>query len=765
MNQDNGKIDVLNAPTRIFYLRVLVISSLVAVAVAVGTSTFVYFSGFEDALFQRQYYSAASLLSDTIQRGFNSKLSAANELSTYFTYRFNASSWPNITLEKFNYICLDELNLVGARGVVFTPVLLTISERKSWEKYAADNVNAIGGDNLLIQSINGSWPVKNGIYAINGSTLEYAPDANANSINPYMKTPAWHASPLSRIESIIMYDLHSDPIRGAAIDLAFETKSPTISDVIRIFGEIGTAPRPSTQVVSPIFDPASHNNTVKGFINIAFSWDMVISQTLPSYIVGIDVILSTPKVTFTYTVNGGNVVLRGLGDYHNHSYNSYRTDTYVYVNTQKNGIIYKFSLYPTFELQRSFQTDRPTTSTILVVMIIFCTILVFFLYDYLVAARESALLYVIESSLPLISQLFPAGIRDRLFRRQSGSITKKSSIVSVAPMNGSSPPINTSRSQASSHTKLRNFMLADINSNLSSVRATKNMFFKQVVGKEEYKLNDPLDYSMNIQTMGTNNSNQTMNSNNNNTFNNMSNNGMKDDLTAADNSARYGSVPDTATTTTGNITNSILDSKDIIAESIENATILFADITGFTKWSSGKSPKIIFNLLESLFSEFDRLAKERGVFKVETRSTRYLAVTGVPHPDRAHVLKMADFAIDIVAATRKIIEMKKQEGLNIEGYVDISVGFHSGPVTAGVLRGHKCLFQIFGDTVNTASRMESNSEPGRIQVSAHTAALLMNSNCSHLLTKRDKVVLAKGKGEMVTYWLESLPSNTLVLIE
>jgi class 3 adenylate cyclase len=191
-----------------------------------------------------------------------------------------------------------------------------------------------------------------------------------------------------------------------------------------------------------------------------------------------------------------------------------------------------------------------------------------------------------------------------------------------------------------------------------------------------------------------------------------------------------------------------------IADLFPNTTIIFADIAGFTAWSSQREPEQVFTLLETLYRSFDVLAHKLKVFKVETIGDCYMAVTGLPNPDNAHAVNMSRFAYQCLLGMRELL--KELEGALGPGTSDLAlrVGLHSGPVTAGVLRGEKSRFQLFGDTVNTASRMESTGERTKIQVSQETADLLMAAGKSHWLKTRDEVVVAKGKGEMKTYWLD-----------
>ncbi|CAB9525722.1 Receptor-type guanylate cyclase gcy [Seminavis robusta] len=177
---------------------------------------------------------------------------------------------------------------------------------------------------------------------------------------------------------------------------------------------------------------------------------------------------------------------------------------------------------------------------------------------------------------------------------------------------------------------------------------------------------------------------------------------------------------------------------------------------GFTKWSSTRTHVEVFELLEALYGQFDRIADKLNVFKVETigdcRCT-YIAVTGLPEAQPEHALIMTKFAQTCMRKFHPVLVSLSptlgDDTLNVQ----MRVGMHSGPVTGGLLRGKKARFQLFGDSVNTASQMESNGQPGRIHASATTATELQKLGKAEWLTLREDKITAKGKGLMTTYWV------------
>jgi class 3 adenylate cyclase len=138
-----------------------------------------------------------------------------------------------------------------------------------------------------------------------------------------------------------------------------------------------------------------------------------------------------------------------------------------------------------------------------------------------------------------------------------------------------------------------------------------------------------------------------------------------------------------------------------IADLFPHCTVFFSDIAGFTAWSSSREPSQVFVLLQTVYQAFDTLAKRRRVFKVETVGDSYLAVSGLPEPQANHAMIMAKFTFECMEMM-KVVTSELEVTLGPDtGDLSMRFGLHSGPVTAGVLRGDRARFQLFGDTVNT----------------------------------------------------------------
>jgi adenylate cyclase len=184
-------------------------------------------------------------------------------------------------------------------------------------------------------------------------------------------------------------------------------------------------------------------------------------------------------------------------------------------------------------------------------------------------------------------------------------------------------------------------------------------------------------------------------------------------------------------------------SREPIADRIEGASILFADLTGFTVLASRIPPRRVVEILNTLFSKFDQLCHSRGLEKIKTIGDAYMVAGGVPTAAESHYAAVADCALEMIAFI-KSDPIPEAPGLSVR------IGIHTGPVVAGVICERKFAYDLWGDTVNTASRMESHGLPNRIHVSAE---FYERTKDRYLYEPRGALSI-KGKGMMETYLLE-----------
>ncbi|CAJ1954719.1 unnamed protein product [Cylindrotheca closterium] len=185
-------------------------------------------------------------------------------------------------------------------------------------------------------------------------------------------------------------------------------------------------------------------------------------------------------------------------------------------------------------------------------------------------------------------------------------------------------------------------------------------------------------------------------------------------------------------------------------ESHDCVTILFSDIIGFTTIASKFEPIKVSQMLDRLYLKLDTLSQKHDLFKIETIGDAYMCAGNLAKNQSSdHVKRVALFANDAIQAASETLIDEDDPSL---GYVHIRVGFHSGPVVSNVVGSLNPRYGVFGDTVNVASRMESNSEDGKVLCTKESALLLMSQKSDLLVRLRGETAV-KGRGKMTTYWI------------
>ena len=182
--------------------------------------------------------------------------------------------------------------------------------------------------------------------------------------------------------------------------------------------------------------------------------------------------------------------------------------------------------------------------------------------------------------------------------------------------------------------------------------------------------------------------------------------------------------------------------EEVIADAYEAATVIFADVVNSTPLTIQLAPEQMVALLDEHVTKFDALADEHGVEKIRTIGDNWMGVAGVPQPLPDHAVAAARLALGMLA----YVAERRRVGLRC---LDFRIGINSGPVIGGVIGRRKFVFDIWGDAVNTAARMESHGEPGRIQVTHDTYRLLAD----RFVCESRGTIDVKGKGPVQTWWL------------
>jgi guanylate cyclase len=181
-----------------------------------------------------------------------------------------------------------------------------------------------------------------------------------------------------------------------------------------------------------------------------------------------------------------------------------------------------------------------------------------------------------------------------------------------------------------------------------------------------------------------------------------------------------------------------------IADHLPAVTVVFADIVGFTPLSARLPAAEVVALLDEIFTRFDALAAEHGVEKIKTIGDAYMAVAGAPEPCADHAARAARLALAMREHVRSLAAARSME-------LSMRIGLHSGDAVAGVIGIARFAYDLWGDTVNTASRMESHGKPDEIQLTAATQAALGPA----FTTRERGEIEVKGRGKLTTYWLDA----------
>ncbi|MBI1306173.1 MAG: hypothetical protein GC181_06120 [Bacteroidetes bacterium] len=202
----------------------------------------------------------------------------------------------------------------------------------------------------------------------------------------------------------------------------------------------------------------------------------------------------------------------------------------------------------------------------------------------------------------------------------------------------------------------------------------------------------------------------------------------------------------------GPVAEELKENGKTIPRNYENVTVLFTDFQSFTRIAEQLSPIALVNEIDYCFREFDQIISKYHIEKIKTIGDAYMCASGLPVPYDRHVFEILDAALEIRDLMNRLAEERERQG---KLYFRMRIGIHCGPLVAGVVGSKKFVYDVWGDTVNTAARMEQNGEPGKINVSKTVYDLARN----HYEFEARGVVEAKNKGQLEMYFLTGRKKN------
>lgn len=635
------------------------------------------------------------------------------------------NTWPDVVFPDFSTWSMQSQLLAPAiQSIVLVPSV-SDDERSDYEKYVSNS--------SVILGLQGT-EVKTSIYEMVQGTTVVAPGPG-----PY--DPIRQLYPL--VEGSINYNLLSDMYTAEELKESRKSASAIVGQMI----DDGEASSTFIQMLLPTMDESSSPYGILVYpIRQTLGKDGASGKAVGSLVALISwaslfplskepltaVLRNSCDQVASWKINESKIVFLGYQDAHDSKYSSYRHSYDLETLELDRYTISKIPLSDSGESICQYQLDvypssgggsDPMNAMLFVgIALGFCawTVVVFLVYDYVLERRNKETLTSALEARAIISSLFPATVRDRLFetkrvqRKQKKKKLKK---------------LKKKMKQLRRHRKKKDQEDSKEQSPPTPEPPPPTPLSPRAV-QSLLESVPSLGTSMRNLDVGNKSKSQNLVMHPKHQLKNF-----------------------LATTSSAFEISEEFSLNKPIADLFPHTTVLFADIVGFTAWSSERAPEDVFVLLQTIYHSFDKIARRRGVFKVETIGDCYVAVTGLPDPQPDHAVRMTKFARECMT---KMTEVTKKLEVSLgpdTGDLCLRLGLNSGPVTAGVLQGEKSRFQLFGDTVNTASRMESTGEMNRVHVSKSTADLLIEAGKSYWVKPRTDLVHAKGKGNVQTFWL------------
>ncbi|KAG7363095.1 family 3 adenylate cyclase [Nitzschia inconspicua] len=759
-----------NQATVVFWSRLVAICCLILLGASLIFAVMQISSNQAEEAFLRDFQMLSQAIGKTWQTRVTALFINMDALAVDVSLATTSMTWPFVTIPEYSAYATSLRNSQPAIISTALVPLVNQSDRIPYELHVIDHGEWINaplewqaqyagevGDKIDRDGMQrGRRKTSSEVALVNGvadQIYKFDPTSGKDvvDVGPSPFYPIRLIDPLEKIEAI-NYNIASDPIWQSSVVNAVEKGTAVLGPT---GSNVEAFTRTSTQsslvtLVYPVFDSLPGNGKAVGVLSALLDWIVLMQGISPHQGQAICcVVENSCNQTFTLIVNGDNVSILGEGDLHDQAFRKH-SDAYIMsegLESLQRATVsqisfdeptpcqYKMTLYPTVASKYTYESDAARKIAIVTGAVFIFVFAVFVVFDCVQERRNRKMKRTAQEARAIVSSLFPANVRDRLFESNREKEKQRRKEIKEEKWRQR----REKRKKQKANTKLHDDRPMDIVAkNDTSIPKKRGSGFLsvQTVQQIMIELEDKGGFESDDDDVVLPLSNQ--------------NPGVvshpKHRLKTFLNGNQLSGVSASASSE---------EAANPIADLFPHTTVLFADIVGFTAWSSEREPEQVFALLQTLYQSFDRLAKKRGVFKVETIGDCYVAVTGLPEPQPDHAVRMTKFARECMG---KMVEVTRKLEVSLgpdTGDLCLRCGLNSGPVTAGVLIGEKSRFQLFGDTVNTASRMESTGEPNKIQISASTADLLKEAGKTYWVRPREDLVHAKGKGNIQTFWVLS----------
>ncbi|CAJ1957210.1 unnamed protein product [Cylindrotheca closterium] len=725
---------VIRASKKARMYRILVVIVFSAFTICLPLTIYTISQQNSDDNFEELLSTLTAKLMSSVQLKLAEKLNAMDSFGRAFTsYELSSDqSWPMVTLPNFELRGGHVNELGDFLSVGFLP-LVDSSMRDTWQNATQENLQWLTDANHIC----GTLTVSSDILQVDTSEGLTRDDSNG----PFL--PTWQQTPAEG--SLININYLSHPRFADAATTAISTGSITLSQ-LEDAASLGEAHavfkdyyncllskstdalivdgseyqnQPLSTMFFPVFGSFSkESRQTVGLISALVDFETLFVEALAKDTGGLLAVLENScGDVFSFQIDGRLASYLGPFDLHNAKYDNlvkrfdlsstqFRSASEVAINDAY--CPYEINIYPQDALYNEYNTNQADVYAVIAACVALFLVFIGLIYDYYLHERMKNVEDAAEASRALVSSLFPENVRDRILgtqepdSRRGSNESKRGSVV----IGDTTSPRRTSNENGSIVEDFIKPIATPISSMMAGVAslAPAKMRLRFFLHEEDLQ--------------------------------NASNHDGQRDFDHDEHASNPN--PNVAP----------------IADLFPHCTVLFADIEGFTAWSSERQPEQVFVLLQTIFQAFDRIAKKREVFKVETFGDCYIAVAGLPDPQPDHALRMTKFARSCL---KKVNEITKKLEVSLgpgTGNLRMRFGLDSGPVTAGVLRGEKSRFQLFGATVNAASRMESTGKANRIQISPSTAQLLIEAGKENWIAPRsDGNTEVQGHSRRQTYWV------------